>query len=66
VNALDPEAVVIGGGIGTSPGFVDGIAAALRPEIWCESTRDLPVVATALGEHGGVVGAALAAVEARG
>jgi glucokinase len=65
VNALDPEAVVVGGGIGSSPGFVEGIAAALRPEVWCESTRDLPVVATALGDSGGVIGAALAAVEAR-
>ena len=63
VNALDPEAVVVGGGIGSSPGFVDGIAAALRPEVWCESTRDLPIVTSALGESGGVVGAALAAVD---
>ena len=65
MNALDPEAVVVGGGIGSSPGFVDGIAAALRPEVWCEATRDLPIVTSALGESGGVVGAALAAVEAR-
>ena len=64
VNALDPEAVVVGGGMGSSPGFVDGIAAALRPEVWCESTRRLPVVATALGDSGGLIGAALAAVEA--
>ena len=64
VNALDPEAVVVGGGIGSSPGFVDGIAAALRPEVWCESTRGLPIVMSALGEPGGVIGAALAAVEA--
>jgi glucokinase len=64
VNALDPAAVVVGGGLGASPGFADGIAAALRPAIWCEATRALPVVPTALGETGGVLGAALAAVEA--
>ena len=64
VNALDPEAIVVGGGMGSSPGFVDGIAAALRPEVWCESTRRLAVVATALGDSGGLIGAALAAVEA--
>ena len=63
VNALDPQAVVVGGGMGSSPGFVDGIAAALRPEVWCESTRALPIVAAALGDSGGVIGAALAAVE---
>ena len=65
VNALDPEAVVVGGGHGSSPGFVDGIAAALRPEVWCESTR-----ATSRSSRrrsatrAGVIGAALAAVEA--
>jgi glucokinase len=65
VNALDPTAVVVGGGLGASPGFAGGIAAALRPAIWCEATRGLPVVPAALGESGGVLGAALAAVEAR-
>jgi len=64
VNALDPAAVVVGGGLGSSAGFAEGIAAALRPAIWCEATRALPVVPTALGECGGVLGAALAAVEA--
>jgi glucokinase len=66
VNALDPAAVVVGGGLGSSPGFADAIAAALRPAVWCDATRDLPVVVTALGEWGGVIGAALAAGEARG
>jgi glucokinase len=64
VNALDPAAVIVGGGLGESPGFADGVAAALRPAIWCEATRALPVLPTALGEAGGVVGAALAAAEA--
>ena len=64
VNALDPAAVVVGGGLGASAGFAEAIAAALRPAIWCEATRALPVVPTALGEAGGVLGAALAAVEA--
>jgi len=64
VNALDPAAVVVGGGLGSAPAFADGIAAALRPAIWCDATRDLPVIPTALGEWGGAIGAALAAVEA--
>jgi glucokinase len=63
VNALDPAAVVVGGGLGTSEGFVEGVAAALRPAIWCEATRSLPVVPTALGERGGAIGAAIVAVE---
>ncbi len=63
VNALDPAAIVVGGGLGASAGFADGIAAALRPAIWCEATRDVPVVPTALGDRGGVIGAALAAAD---
>jgi glucokinase len=63
VNALDPAAVVVGGGLGTTPGFAAGLATALRPLIWCEATRGVPVVPTALGERGGVIGAALAAAE---
>jgi glucokinase len=64
VNALDPAAVVLGGGLGASDGFAEGVAASLRPAVWCEGTRDLPVIASALGEAGGVVGVALAAAEA--
>jgi hypothetical protein len=64
VNALDPAAVIVGGGLGGSPGFAEGVASALRPAIWCEATRALPVLPTALGEAGGVLGAALAAAEA--
>jgi glucokinase len=63
VNALDPAAVVVGGGLGLSAGFAEGIAAALRPAIWCEATRALPVVPSALGDDAGVVGAALATAE---
>ena len=63
VNALDPAAVVLGGGLGTAAGFADGVAAALLPAIWCEATRGVAVVASALGEEGGVIGAALAAAE---
>jgi glucokinase len=66
VNALDPAAVVVGGGLGSSPGFVEGVATALRPAIWCDATRDVPVLATGLGDAGGFIGAALAAAEARG
>ena len=60
MNALDPAAVVVGGGLGASAGFAEAIAAALRPAIWCEATRALPVVPTALGEAGGVLGAVVA------
>jgi glucokinase len=66
VNALDPAAVVVGGGLGLSAGFAEGVAGALRPAIWCEATRAVAVVPSTLGDDAGVVGAALAAAEAFG
>jgi glucokinase len=61
VNALDPEAVVIGGGLGLAPGFMERIVEKMRPEIYADSTRNLPVLPGALGMQAGVIGAALAA-----
>lgn len=65
VNALDPEAVLIGGGLGLTPGFSDRIAALMRPQIYAETTREVPVLRSSLGVSGGVIGAAVAAVPAR-
>lgn len=61
VNALDPEAVVVGGGLGLDPGFRERVTAAARPLIYACATRDLPVIAAALGQDAGIIGAALAA-----
>ena len=61
VNALDPEAVVIGGGLGLAPGFRERIEENMRPDIYADLTRDLPVLPAALGVRAGVIGAALAA-----
>ena len=61
VNAFDPDAVVIGGGLGLVPGFRDRVVARMRPEIYAESTRDLAVLPGLLGVDAGVIGAALAA-----
>jgi len=64
VNALDPEAVVVGGGLGLAPGFRQRVAARMRPQIYAASTRDLAVYPSELGVHAGVVGAAVAAADA--
>ncbi|MGA2528459.1 MAG: ROK family protein [Acidimicrobiales bacterium] len=61
VNALDPEAVVIGGGLGLAPGFRQAIIESMRPEIYATDTRGLEVLPAALGVHAGVIGAALVA-----
>jgi len=61
VNATDPEAVVIGGGLGLASGFRERIVEKMRRQIYSDSTRDLAVIPSALGVDAGVIGAALAA-----
>jgi glucokinase len=59
VNALDPEAVVVGGGLGGAGGlYWDGLVRATRDHIWAESTRGLPIVPAALGAESALIGAA--------
>jgi glucokinase len=60
VNVLDPEAIVIGGGLGLAPGrFQERLIAATRAHIWNPGARGLPFVAAALGADAGLIGAAL-------
>ncbi len=61
VNALDPEILVIGGGLGLVQGYREAAVAAMRPHIDSPGTRDLEVVPATLGAQAGIVGAALAA-----
>jgi glucokinase len=59
VNTLDPEAVVIGGGLGLSEGaYWDEFIAATRRHIWSEMHRDLPILRAATGPDAGWLGAA--------
>jgi glucokinase len=62
VNVLDPEAVVIGGGLGLSEGpYWDGLEAATRKHIYSDLHRHLPIVRATTGADAGVIGAAVAA-----
>jgi glucokinase len=64
VNVLDPEAVVVGGGLGLAGGlYWDSFVAATREHVWSEETRELPILPAALGPDSGFVGAARAAWE---
>jgi glucokinase len=64
VNMLDPEAIVLGGGLGLAAGpYREELIASTRAHIWAESRRDLPILPAALGVDAGLVGAALAACE---
>lgn len=66
VNAIDPEAVVVGGGLGLNKAYRELMAAAARDAIEAETTRALPIIPAALGSRSGVIGAALAAANAPG
>jgi len=62
VNVLDPEAVVVGGGLGLSEGpYWDEFIAATRRHIWSEEHRGLPILRAATGPDAGLIGAAFAA-----
>ncbi len=64
VNMLDPEAVVLGGGLGLAAGpYRERLIASTRAHIWADACRSLPIVAAGLGKNAGVIGAALAGCE---
>jgi glucokinase len=64
VNMLDPEAVILGGGLGSIEGhYRASLVSALREHIWSECHRDLPVRSAELGNDAGFIGAALAAID---
>ena len=62
VNVLDPEAVIVGGGLGLSEGpFWDSFIASTRKHIWSDVHRDLPILRASTGVRAGLIGAAAAA-----
>ncbi|HXF64026.1 MAG TPA: ROK family protein, partial [Caldilineaceae bacterium] len=65
VNVLDPEAVVVGGGLGMAGGlYWERMVAATRAHIYADATRALPILRAALGVDAGLVGAAAATLVA--
>jgi glucokinase len=61
VNVLDPEAVVIGGGLGLAAGlYRRSMEEALRRYVWSELHRDVALLSANLGNDAGIIGAALA------
>jgi glucokinase len=62
VNVLDPEAVVIGGGLGLAAGlYRRSMEESLREYVWSELHRDVPLLSASLGNDAGIIGAALTA-----
>jgi glucokinase len=64
VNVLDPEAVIVGGGLGLASGlYWESFVASTRDHIWADNARDLPILKAALGADAGIIGAAATAVQ---
>lgn len=62
VNVLDPERVVVGGGLGVAGGpYWRHFVRATRAHIWSDTNRDLPIRMAALGTRAGLIGAAATA-----
>jgi glucokinase len=66
VNALDPALVVLGGGLGSASAFRARVERALQERVAYPREPPLPVVGSSLGPDGGVVGAALLAMDVHG
>ena len=62
VNVLDPERVILGGGLGLSEGlFREMLISSARAHIWWEGHRALPIVPAATSADAGLIGAAATA-----
>ena len=59
VNVMDPEAIIVGGGLGSADGlYWDSFVASARDHIWAENSRGLPILHAAFGADSGLIGAA--------
>lgn len=63
VNALDPQLLVVGGGLGLRDDYREAAVAEMRHGIEAPDARNLEVVPAALGAGAGAVGVALLAAE---
>jgi glucokinase len=66
INALDPEAAIIGGGLGAVDEYRDQIVSVARTAIFAETTAALPILQARLGNRSGLIGAALVAGASHG
>jgi len=59
VNILDPQAIVVGGGLGLAGDpYWSSFVISTREHIWAENSRNLPILKAALGNDAGLIGAA--------
>jgi glucokinase len=59
INVIDPEMVIVGGGLGTAGGnYWDAFQKSCREHVFADDSRGLPIVPAKLGADAGLVGAA--------
>lgn len=59
INILDPEALVIGGGLGARDGpYWRAMEKAIRSQVWSDQARQLAIRRAALGPDSGLIGSA--------
>jgi glucokinase len=62
VNVLDPQGVVLGGGLGLATGlYRESVEEAFKQHVWAEQHRGIPIFSAHLRTDAGVIGAALGA-----
>jgi glucokinase len=61
VNILDPSMLVLGGGMGLDPSINARLGELVRPFIFAEAARQLPIVPASLGENASAVGVSMLA-----
>jgi glucokinase len=62
INVLDPEAVIMGGGLGLGGGtYWESFVKSARRHIWSKLHCDLPILPAAQGRDAGIIGAAATA-----
>jgi predicted NBD/HSP70 family sugar kinase len=57
INIMDPDVVVLGGGVSNAPGLAEDASALIRPHLFNDEIRTI-VRRHALGDSAGVLGAA--------
>ncbi len=62
VNVLDPELVILGGGLGLADGlYREAVIESARRHIWWEGHRQLQIISALTGADAGIIGAATVA-----
>ena len=66
VNVLDPQAVIVGGGLGLGSGsFRSAVENGFRDHLWSPLHTDISLLPAGLGSDAGLIGAALISVLSR-